>query len=235
MTTRNLYITLFLVLFAACNYATKSMDQQTLDNSDINEIVNLVFDATVGPDTMWSKHLLIPSMFITPGVHQSKEDKIEYENYSKSIDSLKMKLDTAKLFVFINENLVEFPEDRRRIKSMTESLSFKANFSKIDTIFRPLVIKLIDSSVSQPLDISKLKSRYNYQVDYISKEDKYPKSLVKIGRVKISNPVFSSNLTMACIYSEIICGGECGGGSIIFLRKVKGQWKIEGSRELWVS
>ena len=235
MTTRNLFITLFLGVFVACNNRTKSLDQQNLDNSDINEIVNLVFDATVGPDTMWSKHLLVPPFFLPPDGEESKENRIEYENYSKSIDSLKMKLDTAELYVFINDSLVKFPDERIRIKSMTQSHSFKANFYEIDTTFRPLLIKLIDSSVSRHLDIARLKSKYNYIVDYKSNQDKYPATLIRIGKVMISNPVFNNDKTMACIYSEIICGGECGGGSVIFLRKIKGEWKIEGQRELWVS
>lgn len=231
MKTRILYITLVFGLIVGCNNGT---EQQGFDNSEINEIVNVVFDATVGPDTLWSKHLLIPPVFLPPGGHKSKADKVEFENYSKSIDSLKTKLDTAKLYVFINDSLVKFQENRSRIKSMADSKSFKANF-EIDTTFRPLLIKLVDYSESRPLDISNLKSKYNYQVDYISNKDKYLSSVIKIGRVKMSNPVFNSDLTMACIYSEIFCGGECGGGTIIFLKKVNGKWKIEGQRQLWVS
>lgn len=235
MMTRILNIIFVFGLFTACNNETKRKDMQVYDNSEINEIMSVVFDATVGSDTLWSKHLLIPPVFLPPSGQESKDDRVEYENYLKSIDSLKMKMDTAKLFVFIHDSLIKFPENRSRIKSMTESILFKANFSEIDITFRPLLIKLIDSSASRPLDIAKLKSRYNYQVDYTYKEDKYPISVIKIGRIKISNPVFNSNLTMACIYSEIICSGECGGGSIFFLRKVNGQWKIEGQRELWIS
>jgi len=231
MKTRILYIKFVFGLILGCN---NGKEHQVFDNSEINEIVNVVFDATVGSDTLWSNHLLIPPIFLPPGGHQSNADKVEYENYSKSIDSLKTKLDTSQLYVFINDSLVMFQENRSRIKAMTDSRSFKANF-EIDTTFRPLLIKLVDHSESRPLDISKLKSKYNYQFDYISNIDKYPSSIVKIGRVKISNPVFNSELTMACIYSEIFCGGECGGGTIIFLKKVNGQWKIEGQRQLWVS
>lgn len=224
-----------LGLFVACNSGTKTIDNNSPDNSDINEIVNLVFDATVGPDTLWSKHLLIPPVVPPPDRHESEADKTEFENYSKSIDSLRLKLDTAKLYVFLNDSLVKFPEDRIQIVSMKESLSFKTNFFNVDTVFRPLFIKLIDSSSSQPFEISKLKNKINYQVDYISNYHKYPSTIVKIGWVKISNPVFSNDLTMSCIYSEIICGGECGGGFIIFLRKVNGHWKIESQKQLWVS
>jgi len=235
MTTRTIYLFIIFGLFVSCNSKTQNTSQQFEDSEDEMEIVNLVFDATVGHDTIWSKQLLIPPVFLPPGGHQTKEDRLEYENYSKSIDSLKLKLDTAKLYVFINDSLISFPENRNRVKSMTEYQPFKLNFPETDTAFRQLLVKLIDSTISKPLDILKLKSIYNYKVDYISNRNNYSNSIIKIGKVTISRPAFSKDLKRACIYSEIICGGECGGGSIIFLRKVNGQWKIEGQRELWVS
>jgi hypothetical protein len=231
MTTRILYIIFVIGLFITCNNRT---EQKGFDNSEINEILNIVFDATVGPDTLWSKNLLIPPVFLPQSGQKSDADKVEFVKYLRSIDNLKMKLDTAKLYVFINDSLVKFPENRIRIKSMTESKYFMGNF-EIDSTFRPLIVKLFNYSESRPLDISKLKSKYNYQIDFISNKDKYPSSIIEIGSVNMTNPVFNSDLTMACIYSEIFCGGECGGGSIIFLKKVNGQWKIEGQRQLWVS
>lgn len=233
MTIRILNIVFVFGLFVACNNETKRKDLQGDDNLEINEIVNIVFDATVGPDTLWTKHVLIPPAFLLLDGHETETNEIE--NYSKSIDNLKLKLDTTELYVFINDSLVKFSENRSRLSSVTELQTFKLNFPEIDTIFRTLLIKLMDSSVSRPLDLSKLKSKYNYQIDYISNKDKYPSSIVKIGSVKMSNLVFNNNLTMACIYSEIVCGGECGGGSILFLRKVNGHWKIEEQKELWVS
>lgn len=231
MTVRQLYLILFIFLFCSCSEKQSAVDKDEVEEI---EIVNLVFDATVGHDTIWTKHLKVPIPFPLPPGQLSSQDRIEHENYLKEIDSIKARLDTALLYVFLNDSLVKFPE-RRNITTMLKVENYKANFPDIDNAFRPLVLTLTDSTQSRKLEINSVKTKFNYKLDYTSNKEKYASDIVTIGRVTISRVVFNQERSMACVYSEIVCGGECGGGSIIFLKKVTGQWKIVGQRELWVS
>ena len=231
MTVRQLYLILFIPLFWSCSDKPSSVDKEEVEE---NEIVNIVFDATVGHDTIWTKHLKVPIPFPLPLGQLYKQDRIDHENYLKEIDSIKARLDTATLYVFLNDSLVKFPEIRN-ITTMLESENYNANFPHIDTAFRPLVLKLTDLTDSKKLDISSVKTKFKYKLDYAKNRDKYTSQIVTIGSITISRVALNQEKDMACTYSEINCGGLCGGGSIIFLKKINGLWKIVGQRELWVS
>lgn len=213
----------------SCNNRTNNKYRHASEDSDMYQILSLVFDATVGSDTMWAQNILSPPVVLQGG-HKSEADTPNQET-----DSFSLKLGNSKLNVFINDSLVRFPESRSRINFLIEPNSFKANCSGVEEMFQPLLTKLIDSPISEPLDISKLKSRYNYHIDLVSNKKKYPSSAIKVGTIKMTSPVFNNGLTIACIYSEIICGGECGNGSVFFLKKVNDHWEIAGRKELWVA
>jgi hypothetical protein len=52
--------------------------------------------------------------------------------------------------------------------------------------------------------------------------------------VSVSAPVYSTNDT-AVIYATFDCGGLCGEGRLIRLRREGGQWRITESHMLWIS
>jgi hypothetical protein len=61
---------------------------------------------------------------------------------------------------------------------------------------------------------------------------KYPHSSGIIG---FSNVGFNSEMSQAVVYTSRGCGGLCGEGNIVILKKEQGVWKVESKEMLWVS
>lgn len=72
-------------------------------------------------------------------------------------------------------------------------------------------------------------------------EDKGEYSLHKyssdkvIGTFNISRISFNKSMTVGYFYFSIYCGGECGWGDLIKIRKKKGNWEIVDYLFSWVS
>ncbi len=236
MKVRFLFISIIIAFLASCNKSSK-VEKDKLSLQDENEIINIVFDKTVGSDTAWkSQFKSFPMRLIMtpPGGLKTKKDKIEFEKTINSYDSLKALLDTAQLHVFVDDTAKHLHES---IKDYTlkKISNFKSNFYNIDTTFRPLIKKLIDSAQSKKLNLSQLKSHFKYKVDYESKHNKYPSNIIKVGTASFSTIAFNNDKTKACIYSDFVCGRLCGQGEIIFLEKKNKIWVIVGETGLWVS
>lgn len=61
---------------------------------------------------------------------------------------------------------------------------------------------------------------------------RYPNSS---GILYFSDVGFNERHDQAFVYSARTCGGLCGSGEYVLLRKVNGKWEILKERELWVS
>jgi hypothetical protein len=224
--------TLFIIAsLIGCSPSTKQ--KNPLDN-EINEIVNITFDVTVGSDTIWRKYLLIPNFFIPPGKGKSLSYKAELDKFTKSLDSIKQKLDTSLLYVFISDSLALDQSNKSQLEYLTDLKTFKNNFD-IDTSYFHILKKLVNNPSSERLNISNFKNKFKYKIDFISNKNKYSTKIISIGYVQISKPAFNSELTKACIFSEFICGSGCGSGCVMFFKKIQGRWEIEYIKEVWVS
>jgi len=56
-----------------------------------------------------------------------------------------------------------------------------------------------------------------------------------LGYFVVSHVGLNLNKTEALLYVDHFCGGLCGGGSYVLMRKVKGAWHVVDRRETWVS
>lgn len=61
---------------------------------------------------------------------------------------------------------------------------------------------------------------------------KYPGS---VGLVTFSLPGYSRDKNTAIVYFSHSIGGRAGYGSMIFLKRVDGRWKLDGEHPLWIS
>lgn len=225
---------LYLILICACCVSCYSSSLKSEnDYTEENVIINIVFNSTVGHDTIWTRYLKLPPPQLPP-FKISDRYLIECENHRKEVEKVQARLDTASLFVFIDDSIVAFPENRE-IKQLVEHSNFQANFPDTDMSYIPLILQLIDSTQSRKLDISSIKTPFKYKLEYNRNRKKYSSDIVIIGNVTISRVAFNDDKTKACVYSQISCGQECGGGHIIFLEKMNGDWIIKGKTELWVS
>jgi hypothetical protein len=55
------------------------------------------------------------------------------------------------------------------------------------------------------------------------------------GLVTLSNVGFNGDHTQALVYVANVCGGLCGSGEFVVLKKVRGRWVVERTDQLWVS
>jgi hypothetical protein len=55
------------------------------------------------------------------------------------------------------------------------------------------------------------------------------------GLVTLSNVGFNGDHTQALVYFANVCGGLCGSGEFVVLKKVRGRWVVERTDQLWVS
>jgi hypothetical protein len=62
--------------------------------------------------------------------------------------------------------------------------------------------------------------------------DKYPKTP---GITLIARPGFDAEHKHALLYVGNSCDMLCGGGTLIFLRKENGEWKVANKVTIWVS
>jgi hypothetical protein len=215
-------------LFPACQNDNAVIEV----NSDTNnsEILSLVFDSIVGDKEGW-KDLMLPVPF--PLDHKAVNYSIDSIRQQREMDSIQFKLDSAMFTVFINDSMAIPSFDLDFIRSLSEKESFKSNFHGIDTAKRHLLINLIENNSSKRFDLSKINTSRDYTLKYLSssKDD----NTIIIGNVTFSQITYSHDETIACIYSSIVCGGECGYGNIYFLEKHDGTWKITSKHNLWVS
>ncbi|MCE7992999.1 MAG: hypothetical protein HEP71_13510 [Roseivirga sp.] len=108
-------------------------------------------------------------------------------------------------------------------------------FFEVDTIWRPLVMKLTtDDSAPKSFEPSELNQIKEYEIVNASKAVRLQKQST-IGVSRFSHIFFSENKTRACFYYSFLCNSECGEGYIVFAEKVGKGWKIAQATNLWVS
>jgi hypothetical protein len=63
-------------------------------------------------------------------------------------------------------------------------------------------------------------------------ERRFPSSF---GYFAVSQPGLNFSKTEAILYIDHYCGGLCGGGGYILMRKVNGVWRLVDQQSTWVS
>jgi hypothetical protein len=134
-----------------------------------------------------------------------------------------------------------------------ESIRQKMEFSRS---FHEMLAESMPEAATQTLDNylavnqgSKPLRVANLGVDYVLVKDsdfpagrydqfwarfyeRYPKSS---GILFFSEVGFNDRHDQAFLYAGRTCGGLCGGGEYVLLRKVNGKWEIQKEHDLWVS
>ena len=133
-------------------------------------------------------------------------------------ESVRQKWDYAKPF---HEMLKEsMPE------AMTQTLD---NYLAVNKTSKPLrVANLgVDYTLVNPSDLPTEYGRF-WTMFY----KKFPNSSALLF---FSDVGFNDAHDQAFVYAGRTCGGDCGSGEYVLLRKVNGKWEIQKERDLWVS
>lgn len=165
-------------------------------------------------------------------------ESFNWTKYYKEVDEFEYKLnnrkaDSARLVVLIGDTLITLKRTKSLNSILTEN-GFPNNFG-VDTTWRSLALKLVDSNMNpNSINLNDITNTGRYEVEN-SNNYKSVKGERVIGYVTFSRVAFNDDLTRGCFYYSFVCGGECGEGAMIFIKKMDNKWIIEGSRQLWIS
>lgn len=221
------------LLIAILSISCKNHKTEVATKTDKNdtEILSLVFDTLVGNKEHW-KFNFLPNRIPLIDDENYAENKIKQQ---KEIDSALTKWYSVQIIVFVNERSQIPSYLLNNFRYLSEKESFMHNFKSADSSYRQLLINLIEDTTSIQFDLSKIKTAYDYKLKYLSSRQKKEPNTFIIGNVTFSKIVYNKEKTVACLYSELVCGGECGYGNIYFLMKRESKWSISSYHNIWVS
>jgi len=160
--------------------------------------------------------------------------------YEVILAAIRYELRTTSNAILVAQTLHVAPQDLARLAGFADRQ--RLQFSRI-----------IEPSVIQALqllsrDSSELEAdRFSNLPVIIATEDQVAELFKNrdaqdvwqiIGEYRIlrfSRPGIGCSLQQAAIYTTISCGPLCGGGGILVLELVEGQWQVVESAPLWVS
>jgi hypothetical protein len=226
MRTPRTIVLLMLILFS-CRGKQNLRDYYTVREDSV--IYQLV-DSLIGPDSTWRKFLLIRPPLFPEGYSQ-----LELKTHR---DSLLQRWDTAQLYMAFDDTMILFSRSYHSEHLKHTRAYFRNNLENIDTSYFPLFDKLVSDTLmmERRIDIKSFRSKYNYRIIQSDSIEAIRKRGFRIVELhKISRIIFNSNYDKACFYEESTCGGECGGGYLIFIENRNRVWYIIERKLLWVS
>ena len=204
---KNIIFYIFIILtFCNCENKKENYNLSTGEIKDINEIV----EAVIIQDSL--------------GV------------FSKSEDSIMFCSELRKLNIYIppkktNDDFVLLPKQdgayiTNLIPTKIKGISF---FSSKDSLYL-----LKQNSNPKKLKIEKtIADKLN--VTTIGKVEKRRKNKQRSRFYEMTIPIFSLDRQSAYVELDYQCGGLCGSGQVIFLKKIKAKWKIIVQWRNWIS
>lgn len=222
-----------LIFIFSCQKAGENnFDNQVL--SDKEELISKAFDFTVGPDSLRTSSAYqgeAPDFILPP------DDTIENKGLSKDKNDkynlAERAISDKDLSFLLKDTLMPYSRNKERIYKVLNTESFRANFKNISIDYVNLLHNLLEEEKPAKLDMSKVKSQYNYTI--INDISDLPKNEKLIGVVSLTRPAFNKKRDKAVIYSQLKCEGECGGGMILFFEKKNMEWALIDQYVIWVA
>ena len=169
--------------------------------------------------------------FITPPPYYKNISKLDSLELAKSLKDFEKNIRSAKRD---SSNLVFAINDSTYLIEKEDRESLEAHFKNI--ISKPY---LVDSTSNYKLDFKSCKP--NYKLKYTSEFP--PKFQIWQGKynfefggvITFSRIHFDTKKEYGVLTGSYICGGLCGNGYRIFIKKVKNKWVIDEIIETWIS
>tara|TARA_R110002050_G_scaffold57866_7_gene130241 strand:- start:29380 stop:30042 length:663 start_codon:yes stop_codon:yes gene_type:complete len=187
----------------------KQIDSLGIYNDVLNDLIeNHLYHSYLGRD---AQHLLVDYLV---------SEKIDSITFSKKINSLKNKIifnDSLKGTLYLDEiysgyerdiKFLDFPEE---FKLEDVSLQIRKN--------NYIPIKAFKT------EFVKLKKTSNKRVDTLK--------AFEVGELSLSKFLLNKDKSKGILYFAFICGGSCGEGSIILIKKTNNKWYVEKKQTLW--
>ena len=212
---------LFLIIWiSSCDNKTSELD---FEKKVMFEIYHSIIDSIwVSKEISFSSSL---TTFNKNGKPQAFESEIKLrENYNRALAEIKK--DTSRIFVTVNPIIVPINQDDKNELSKHFKKAILAKGNQTDTIRY-----LIDTTEFGSVKYLKAKftSKKNYSLEGL--ENRYRiNGIVSFSRIQFDNEKKYGILT-----TSVICGGLCGQGYRIFIRKAHGKWVIDKFEETWIA
>lgn len=220
-------ILLLTFIVISCNEKHSKIDSYCLTE---DSLIYQIVDSLIMPDSIWRKHLLI-----TPPLLKENFSKSEIK---KNRDLQTQRWDTAQLYMAIDDTLIDFSKSYHSEGLKDTKSYYKYNIENIDTSYFQLFDKLVNDTMlsTRKINFKRIRTNYNYKLIPLDSIKSIQKKGFRIIEVhQLSRIVFNDKFDKACFYEQGVCGGECGGGYLLFLEKKNGTWTIVEKKLLWVS
>jgi transcription elongation factor Elf1 len=225
---KNIPIYLLLLIISLC--CQRKISNQDFEKKVFYEIFPQIIDLTCIDIRIYSSF---------PPAGESVFDKqgnFLYSDTSKVVKERKawrekiknLKNDNAKLIIVFDPNIKESHFDNGK--------EFESYFGKK---LIPYTIK--KDTASFVLDFKKLKSKGKF---HLMHADKFPKgreiwdkkyNFILCGALDVNNIQFDKEKKYGVLSAGFYCGGKCGQGFRIYIKKIKDYWKIVKVDGTWIS
>jgi len=220
-----IYILFFCVLLFSCKKNSSKFGN--LNQNDI-EIYNLVLNEQIGTENQVRNIL----KFYKNLSMSSFDDTIKKErDFLKKLDN---NIDTCNLHVLISES-IKFSNKDFDISTYITKQSFDDNLNNVPIEYFDIIEKLNNSKQKKEIDVEIFSNKNFYIIDKASQISKIKNEECIIGLIGFSNLVYDTNNSLACLYGQLICGGECGSGELFFLKFENDKWTVIARKTLWIS
>ncbi len=213
-------------------YLTSCSKANTDKDSEEVKIINQHFLELVGTNWYYEAPPIPP---VPLSEESTREDSLRFLEESLEYGDLieNPQLDTSTLKIYLHDTLTTYKADAF-LERMLSHNNFEANFP-VDTTWIKLVEKLNHIEEPKAFDIKQITETGNYTIVTESEYNDTSDHKRRVGIMTMSRIAFSLDYKRGVFYYDFTCGGLCGWGSIVFIEKQKGAWKIVGERQMWVS
>ncbi len=150
------------------------------------------------------------------------------EKVKKYNDSIKFELDTAAVYLLMNDSLDHvYNDDKVYLKTYIHQYNRDIEKLSSDTLNQDL------SLPAETIDVGDLEKRIQFPIK--TKEQGINDRLRITGRFYFSNPVFNATKTKGAIHMNFFITRHIGYGEIFLLEKTGSSWKVMKRERTWIS
>ncbi len=211
---------------SGCSYSTTSNDK--------TEILSLIFNKEIGA----LEHYGIPPI---PPLPPSFDSLNLYESNDEARQNLKSEewsgyFQESERF---DSRLTQWYKNQSKLDRII-IIDTTTNLNDIDSvlIFQELQNSDIDfKGINKEgrMSLSDIDNKSKYTLQALEGFDWKSLDSTRVGIVSFSKVMFNADKNKSAVYYAWICGGLCGHGSLVYLKRIDKKWVIERVDELWIS
>lgn len=216
---KNLTI-LLLAMVLSCNQRKKELkikEQTTEIQVDSLKIYNNVLNDLL-ENYLYHSYLGRDAQYLLADYLVSK--KIDSITFTKKLNYLKNKIifnDSLKGTLYLDEIYSGYERD-------IKFLDFQEGFKEEEVLLQIRKNNYIPIKAFKT-EFVKLKKISNKKVDTLN--------TFEVGELSLSKFLLNKDKSKGILYFAFICGGDCGEGSIILIKKTNNKWYVEKKQTLW--